>query len=207
MRQSLAANGGLAGLLGGSSAAGGGYSGAAVGSGAATMQDGQGRSEGEASATSATQSRFSALMGPLGQAMQTGVAVLSSVGSKAASIGSDVLGSTGVGHQAPYYGNADYGDTSNSRGRAGGGSSDDPRVVTDTERLDFSSRPGNDPGDGSGGPNGGTSPPPPPPPPIHHPPAPPAGGGGGNGGGAGGPAGAGGGGAGAGAAEVPVVPV
>jgi type IV secretion system protein TrbL len=186
MRQSLAANGGLAGLLGGSSAAAGGYSGAAAGSGAATTQDGQGRSEGEASATSATQSRFSAVRGPVGQVMQTGATVLSSVGSKAASIGSDVLGSTGVGHQAPYYGNADYGDTASGRGAPGGtAAAEDPRVVTEDDN--------------------GRPPPPPPPPPIHGPPAQPAGGGGG---GAGGPGGAGGGAAaGAGAAEVPVVPV
>jgi hypothetical protein len=191
MRASLAANGGLVGLLGGGSAAAGGDGGGAAGSGAARMQDGQGRSEGEASAASATQSRFSAMMGPLGQVMQTGATVLSSVGSKAASIGSDVLGSTGVGHQAPYYGNADYGDTANSHGAAGGGgSSDDPRVVTETERLDLSTRHGNDPDDGSGGSDSGGAPPPPPPPPIHRPPAPPAGG---DGGGAGGPAGAGGG--------------
>jgi type IV secretion system protein TrbL len=203
MRASLAANGGLVGLLGGGSAAAGVDSGAAAGSGAARMQDGQGRSEGEASAASATQSRFSAMMGPVGQVMQTGATVLSSVGSKAASIGSDVLGSTGVGHQAPYYGNADYGDTPNSHGAAGGGgSSDDPRVVTETERLDLSTRHGDDPEDGGGAP---PPPPPPPPPPIHRPPAPPAGG---DAGGAGGPAGAGGGAAaGAGAAEVPVVPV
>jgi type IV secretion system protein TrbL len=162
MRQSLAANGGLVGLLGGGGVAAGGDTGGA-GSGAARMQDGQGRSEGEASAASATQSRFSAVMGPLGQVMQTGATVLSSVGSEAASIGSDVLGSTGVGHQAPYYGNADYGDTSNSgRGAAGGGgSSDDPRVVTETERLDLSTRHGDDPEDGSGGSDSGGAPPPP----------------------------------------------
>jgi type IV secretion system protein TrbL len=207
MRASLAANGGLAGLLGGSAAAGG--DGGAASSGAATMGDGQGRSEGEASAASTTQSRFSTLMGPLGQVMQTGATVLSSVGSKAASIGSDVLGSSGVGHQAPYYGNADYGDTpGGGRGVSGGAAAptdgDDPRVVTETERLDLSTRHGDQPDDG-GSDGGDTPPPPPPPPPIHHPPAPPAGGGGG---GPSGPGGAGGGAAaGAGAAEVPVVPV
>jgi type IV secretion system protein TrbL len=190
MRQSLAANGGMAGLLGGKGS--GASSSSTAGSGAATKNDGQGRSQGESSADSATQSRFSSMMGPLGHAVQAGANTLSSVGSKAASIGADVLGSTGVGHQAPYFGQSDYYDTRSAS--PSGGGSDAGQTV---------------PGSGGEGATGTgetptpptPQPPVPPSPPTPTPPTPVAGGGGGGSGSAGAGAGA------AGAAEVPVVPV
>lgn len=197
MRQSLAANGGMAGLLGGKSGGSESGSSATAGSGAATKQDGQGRSQGESSADSATQSRFSSMMGGAGQVMQKGANALNSVGSKAASIGADVLGSAGVGHQAPYFGQGDIssggsgaGQSVPGNGSSGGGDGQNP-----------------DPSGGGGGGGGGSEPPTPP---MPHLPMPPTPGGGGGapsvpsmpGGGAGGAAG----GAGA-AAEVPVVPV
>jgi type IV secretion system protein TrbL len=193
MRQSLAANGGMAGLLGGKSGA---TSSSTAGSGAATKNDGQGRSQGESSADSATQSRFSAMTGPLGQAMQTGANTLSSVGSKAASIGADVLGSTGVGHQAPYFGQSDYYDT---RSASPSGSTSDAGHA-----VPGGGSGGQSTGDAGGGAAGGGEPPAPPTPQPPVPPSPPtpspaAGGGGGGGGGAGAGAGS--------AAEVPVVPV
>ncbi len=190
MRQSLAANGGMAGLLGGKGS-GASTGSSTAGSGAATKNDGQGRSQGESSADSATQSRFSSMMGPLGQAVQAGANTLSSVGSKAASIGADVLGSTGVGHQAPYFGQSDYYDTRS--GPPTGSTSDAGHAVPG------SGSEGQTPDDAGGGAAGGVEPPTPPSPPTPTPPTPAAGDGGGGGGSAG--AGA------AGAAEVPVVPV
>jgi type IV secretion system protein TrbL len=204
MRQSLAANVGMAGLLDGKSGGGESGSSATAGSGAATKQDGQGRSQGESSADSATQSRFSSMMGGAGQVMQKGASALNSVGSKAASIGADVLGSAGVGHQAPYFGQGDI-----SSGGSGSGSGQ--------------SVPGNGSAGGGDGQNlgaggGGSGGAEPPTPPMPQPPMPPTPGGGGGGGGApsvpgmpggvsgGGGAGGAAGGAGA-AAEVPVVPV
>jgi type IV secretion system protein TrbL len=189
MRQSLAANGGMAGLLGGKGSGSTGSS--TAGSGAATKNDGQGRSQGESSADSATQSRFSSMMGPLGQAVQAGANTLSSVGSKAASIGADVLGSTGVGHQAPYFGQSDYYDTRS--GSPNSSTSDAGHAVPG------SGSGGQSTGDEGEGAAGSGEPPTPPTPPTPSPPTPAAGGGGGGGAGAG--AGA------AGAAEVPVVPV
>lgn len=180
MRQSLAANGGMAGLLGGKSVGGESGSSATAGSGAATKQDGQGRSQGESSADSATQSRFSSMMGGAGQVMGKGASALNSVGSKAASIGTDVLGSAGVGHQAPYFGQGDI----SSGGAGSGGGSEPPTPPMPQPPMP--------PTPGGAGGGGGA-------PPV---PGMPGGGSGGGAGGAGGAAG----GAGA-AAEVPVVPV
>ena len=157
----------------------------------ATKNDGQGRSQGESSADSTTQSRFSAMMGPLGQAVQAGANTLSSVGSKAASIGADVLGSTGVGHQAPYFGQSDYYDTRS--GSPSGSTSDAGHAVPGTGGE------GQTPGDAAGGAAGSGEPPTPPTPPTPTPPTPAAGVGGGGSAGAGAGAGS--------AAEVPVVPV
>jgi len=205
MRQSLAANGGMAGLLGGKSGGSESGSSATAGSGAATKQDGQGRSQGESSADSATQSRFSSMMGGAGQVMQKGANALNSVGSKAASIGADVLGSAGVGHQAPYFGQGDISSGGSGSGQSGAGQS-----VPGNGSSGGGDGQNPDPSSGGGG-DGGSEPPTPP---MPHPPTPPTPGGGapsvpgmpgGGGGGAGGAGGAAGG-AGA-AAEVPVVPV
>lgn len=206
MRASFAANGGMAGLLSGKGASAGGGEGQSSGSGAATKQDGGGRSAGEASADTQTASRFSSMFGAAGQAMGTGMQAVGKVTSKAASVGSDVLGSAGVGHQAPYMGQ----DSDSSSGGAPGGSSGTGAAPgTGNGGGDGSGGAG-----GSGGSDGGT--PTPPTPPMPQPPTPPSGGGGGGGlpgmpgggGGAGGAGGAAGGAEGAGAAAaVPVVPV
>ena len=99
LRESMAANGGLAGLLSGASTGRGGGS-ASAGSGAASQQDGAGRSGGEAAAATQTASRFGGML--VGQAIGAGMHAATTIGSKAAAIGSDVLGAAGVGHQAPY---------------------------------------------------------------------------------------------------------
>ncbi len=199
MRTSFAANGGMAGLLSGKGASAGGDH-QSSGSGAATKQDGSGRSAGEASADAQTASRFSGMFGAAGQAMGAGMQAVGKVTMKAASIGSDMLGSAGVGHQAPYFGHES--DSS------GGGAS--RRSSPGTSAASGTGNGGGDGGlDGSSGGDGGT--PTPPTPPMPQPPTPATGGGGGGGlpwapGGAGGAGGAGSAAGGA-AAEVPVVPV
>ena len=200
MRQSFAANGGMAGLVGGKGAQAGGAD--AAGSGAATKHDGQGRSQGESSADSVTQSRFASMaagMSPIGTALQNGAKVISGVAGKATAVGADVLGAAGVGQQAPYFGQGDL--SSDSAGRGGTGST--PSSDTGTDRS---------------GANGDTTagapmPPTPPTPPLPQPPTPTpsagggAGGLGGSAGGPGAPGGAGEAGAAGAAGEVPVVPV
>lgn len=89
MRTALSAQGGVSGLLtGGASTAGGAGT-------AASQDDGAGRSSGEASADSTTSSRFAMAGGA--------VAGVAKVAQGAVTIGSDVLGSSGIGHQSPYY--------------------------------------------------------------------------------------------------------
>jgi hypothetical protein len=197
MRQSFAANGGMAGLVGGKAAHAGGRD--AAGSGAATKHDDQGRSQGESSADSVTQSRFASMaagMSPIGTALQNGARVISGVAGKATAVGADVLGAAGVGHQAPYFGQGDL--SSDPTGRGGTGSSPPGGTGTDS------------------GPNGDTTagdstpmPPTPPTPPLPQPPTPtpPGGGGaGGLGGSPGGPGAAGGAGEAGAVGEVPIVP-
>ena len=119
MRQSLAANGGMAGVLGGRS--GGGQSGtsATAGSGAAIKQDGQGRSQGESSADSATQSRFSSMHGGRRPGDAEGRQCASTASAlRQPRIGADVLGSAGVGHQAPYFGQGDISSGASGSGGA-----------------------------------------------------------------------------------------
>jgi type IV secretion system protein TrbL len=193
MRASFAANGGLAGLLGGKGASGGADS-ETAGTGAATKQDGSGTSAGEASADSQTAGRFSSVLGGAGQVMGAGMQAVGKVTSRAAAIGSDVLGSAGVGHQATYFGQ-DRLDSGNG-GAPGGGA--DGRSAT----------PGSDESGGGDGDAGQG--PTPPTPPMPEPPTPGGGAGlpggpGSAGGGAGGGSGAEGGAAAV--SEVPVVPV
>ena len=105
MRQSFAANGGMAGLLGGKARKrAGGRDG--PGPVPATQQDGQGRSRGEIDArTPRPQHGSPSMLGGAGQVAAEGCnRCAGTVGAKAAAIGSDVLGSAGVGHQAPYFG-------------------------------------------------------------------------------------------------------
>jgi type IV secretion system protein TrbL len=199
MRQSLAANGGVAGLLGGKTGGESGSS-ATAGSGAATNQDGQGRSQGESSADSATQSRFSSMLGGAGQVTQRGANALNSMGSKAASIGADVLGSAGVGHQAPYFGQGDI--SSGGTGVSAGQTTSSQTVASSRSGGTNDGQPP-DPGGGVGRSEPHT-------PPVSQPPMPPTPGGSPsvpgmpNGGGAGGAGAAGEAGA---ATEIPVVPV
>lgn len=87
LRQSWAGAGGLAGVL----SPGAGTPG---GSASATQSAEDGRSAGESVAEAATGSRFLGGLGALGQ----GVAAAARVAHTAADLGSDVLGSAGVGH-------------------------------------------------------------------------------------------------------------
>ena len=123
MRQSFAANGGLAGVLAGKTTAGGGE---AAGSGAAAMTDGAGRSQGEATAATQTASRFASVLGPAGATLGQGMHKVGSIGAKVATISSDVLGAAGVGHQAPYFGQdqSPRNGAAPGSGTAGSGSSD-----------------------------------------------------------------------------------
>jgi len=86
MRTAVSAQGGMSGLLSRSTPGA---------SSAASQTDGAGRSAGEDAADSATTSRFAMAGGAL-----AGVGKLA---QGAVSIGSDVLSSSGVGHQHPYY--------------------------------------------------------------------------------------------------------
>jgi type IV secretion system protein TrbL len=101
LRTSLAATGGIASLLGGK---GGG---ADRGGSAGNRQDGGGRSMGEADADSQTQGRFAQSMNKLSGGLTTAGNTMAAGVSGSSSIGADVLGAAGVGHQAPYFGQTD----------------------------------------------------------------------------------------------------
>lgn len=102
LRQSWSDAGGLSGVLSGPSALQG------TGSAAATQTGSDGRSGGESAADSQTTSRLAGALGGFGWGMQAAV----SAAHKAADVGSDVLGSTGVGH--PGY-SMTYADTRAAR--------------------------------------------------------------------------------------------
>ena len=188
-------------------AAGGG--GESAGSGAAAMSDGAGRSQGEADRGGGRPRAGSpASSAPPVPALGQGMAKVGSIGAKVATIGSDVLGAAGVGHQAPYFGQdqsprngaAPGSGTAGSGGAGGSGSTGAGQGI-----------PGGDAGDDQGQPDSGPAAPPLQPP-TQPPMSPPhgaaarVGGAGGSGAPASSPAGNGAA-AGAGvAAEVPVVP-
>lgn len=117
-RTTLAANGGVSGLLSGRGGAEG------QGSGAATQVASDGRAASETSADTETANRFqSSLMKALGTAGQAAGGAIDAVGNVAAhgaSMTVDVMGQAGVGHQGYY-------DTS-PRPRAGGGGTVRTRV-------------------------------------------------------------------------------
>jgi type IV secretion system protein TrbL len=141
LRQSWTDAGGLSGVLSG----GGSQS---VGSGAAARSGGDGRSGGEAVAEAQSSGRLAAILGPVGAAVGAGT----SLAHRAVAIGTDVLGSAGVGHPAYSLPTTDAG----SSRRAGGSRS-------------WSGTDGGSGGGGSaGGPeaDGGTPPTPPGPPPF-----------------------------------------
>jgi hypothetical protein len=180
MRQTWADAGGLAGRLSG------GGSPAGSGSGAASASDGAGRSQGEATASSATQSRFSAALGAFGHGMQ----LATTIANRAVDLGSDVLGSAGVGH--PGY-SMTPADERALRASQGGGQQapGEPDAPPATPPPASPAAPPTVPGGGAGGGAAGGG----------------AAGGGAAGGGAAGGGAAGGGAAGGGAAgAVPVVP-
>jgi type IV secretion system protein TrbL len=217
MRQSFAANGGLAAMLGGKAANGGGES---AGSGAATRQSSGGRSAGEASADTQTASRFSSMLGGAGQIAGAGMQMAGGISSKATAIGSDVLGAAGVGHQAPYFGSDDPGRQASDGGQQPPGQGNDggdgagPGTGPDgRQSSDGGSPSGGSPSGGGGGEGIGGKPPTPsiPTPPTSAgamPPGSPAGGGAGNGSATADSAGGVGGGGPAAATEaVPIVPV
>jgi hypothetical protein len=104
MRQGLAANGGLAGLLSGKN--GGGE----TGSSAASSTDEHGTSSGEDSAESATTSRFASAMknapgavgSAIGSGLATGLDLASSVAAKAVAMSTDLNNQAGVGNHSHY---------------------------------------------------------------------------------------------------------
>ncbi len=103
MRASLAANGGLGGLLSRGTGAG---AAPATGSGAATMGDDSGRAAGEATADTLTERRFPAMVGrvagPAGGVVGAAMGSLGTVARAGSSLGADVLGATGVGPSGHY---------------------------------------------------------------------------------------------------------
>jgi type IV secretion system protein TrbL len=164
LRQSWAETGGLSGVLG---ASGGG------GASAATAAGVDGRSQGESTAESQTQSRLAAAFGAVGSGVQTAT----SLAQRAADLGTDILGQAGVGSPGYSLGPADQ-RALRRPAPSGGGPAGSP----------------DDPGGGSGdAPAPPTPPGPPDPPPPPSPSSPPLPGGGAPGGvAAGGGAGAGG---------------
>jgi hypothetical protein len=149
LRQSWSDAGGMPGIIGG---------GRSQGSLAATQSGSDGRSGGESGADAQTQSRLVSAMGAFG----AGVGAVTSLASRAADIGSDVLGQTGVGSPGYSMTPTDESYARRSGGYATGGSAS-----------------GGGSGDEvSGGPGGTTSPEPPGPPPPS-PPTPSSGPGGG----------------------------
>lgn len=158
VRSSFAASGGVASLMGGAGDA------SAGGSSAGTAQGPGGRSMGESDADSLAQGRFAQSMGRLGGALGAAGNVMESGVSGAASVGTDVLGSAGVGHPGSAYSGR---SGSSSRGSATGSSSGS------SGRPGPGDQPGNtgDPGVSSGDPGAAPILPPPPsaPPPVQPP--------------------------------------
>ncbi len=128
LRASMAAVGGLQGLLTGGSAGGGGPA-------AATNE--QGRSAGEDGASDATTGRFNnavagglGQLGPAGQVASRGLGLIAGLGAAGASVGADVTNQMGVGHNTypPDFTRAGRRATYDSSGQSGdpAGSSGDP---------------------------------------------------------------------------------
>ena len=98
VRQGLAAQGGLQGLLGRGSSSG-------ESSGAASSTDEHGRSQGESAGEDSTSDRFTKAQGGLlsglgavGSAAASGLGAMASAGAKGASIGADLTNQMSVGH-------------------------------------------------------------------------------------------------------------
>jgi type IV secretion system protein TrbL len=88
LRAGLAAAGGIGGFFGGQQA----------GSSAATTTDGAGRTAGEDGAASTTLGRFAAGLGPVGDAVSTGIGIMANLGGTGATMGADLTNQMGVGH-------------------------------------------------------------------------------------------------------------
>ncbi len=88
LRAGLAAAGGIGGVLGAQQ----------VGSSAATTTDGAGRTAGEDGAGSTTLGRFAAGLGPVGDALSTGIGIMANLGGTGATMGADLTNQMGVGH-------------------------------------------------------------------------------------------------------------
>lgn len=103
MRASLAANGGVGGLLSRTTRTG---TGSGSGSGAAAMSDDSGRAVGEGTADTITERRFPAAIGkvagPAGGALGAAIGSLGAVAHAGSSLGADVLGASGVGPSSHY---------------------------------------------------------------------------------------------------------
>jgi hypothetical protein len=121
VRQGLAAQGGLQGLLGG-------MSGSGESSGAAASTDENGRSQGESAGEDSTSGRFTNAaggllggLGAVGSAAAAGLGAMASVGAKGASIGADLTNQMSVGHHTyqPDFG-GDKKKSSNSGGQQQG---------------------------------------------------------------------------------------
>ncbi|WP_232807359.1 type IV secretion system protein [Geodermatophilus chilensis] len=146
LRQSWTDAGGLSGVLSG----GGDQS---VGSGAASHSGGDGRSGGEAAAEAQSSGRLAAMLGGVGAAVGAGT----SLAHRAGAIGTDVLGSAGVGH--PGYG-LPPSEVGSSRRARGSRSWPDPDRHSDGGSTD-----GGSAGEPEADAGGTRAPPPPGPPP------------------------------------------
>jgi type IV secretion system protein TrbL len=97
MRSSLAANGGVAGLMGG----GGAAPDAGQGSVAAEAAP-DGRSSSEGAADAGTSGRFGAVTAAIGGGIGMGIRQIAETGRRGAAVSVDVLGQSGVGNQGYY---------------------------------------------------------------------------------------------------------
>jgi hypothetical protein len=125
LRAGLAAADGLGGFFGGQQA----------GSSAATTADGAGRTAGEDGAASTTLGRFAAGLGPVGDAVSTGIGIMASLGGTGATMGADLTNQMGVGHNnfPPDYPRRGV-RAANGQGNAGGDTGtapDDPTSPDD----------------------------------------------------------------------------
>ena len=133
LRAGIAAAGGIGGVLAGRQA----------GSSAASTTDDSGRTAGEDGAAATTIGRFAAGMGPVGQALSTGIGVMAAVGGTAAAMGADQTNQMGVGHNnfPPDYSRRGVRAGSGQSGYDDGATSeptnpDDPIVDNDANGLD-----------------------------------------------------------------------
>ncbi|WP_193604844.1 hypothetical protein [Nocardioides dongkuii] len=111
MRSSLAANGGVAGLFGGTP------SGGTTGDPATASQPApDGRTSSEGAADAGTTGRFGAVASTVGSGLGAGIRQIAETGRRGAAVSADVLGQSGVGHQG-YYDTSPAPSTSGGRAR------------------------------------------------------------------------------------------